>query len=318
MKSLVSDIQKCSVNDGPGIRTAVFLKGCNMRCTWCHNPETVSFEKQIFWNRRLCTQPGICYDVCPENAINLPIPPEEAQAEGSTYQKIIRDRCTLCMECVTACPQGAFEISGKEMSVEDVLNVVQQDQLFYDNSGGGLTLSGGELTSHQVFARALLQGAKKRHLHIAIDTNGHCDWPVLEELAGMADVVLFDIKHLDNEAHKKATGVGNKKVLANLERLSQTGVEIWVRIPVIPDLTNSVEYQVQVADFLAGLTGKISRVDLIPYHNWCQSKYDWLGEDWGHADNEAIEPGELEKFRGLYESKGLRVVIGGSGFATTN
>lgn len=318
MKSLVSDIQKCSVNDGPGIRTAVFLKGCNMRCTWCHNPETVSFEKQIFWNRRLCTQPGICYDVCPENAINLPIPPEEAQAEGSTYQKIIRNRCTLCMECVSTCPQGAFEISGREMSVEDVLKVVQQDQLFYDNSGGGLTLSGGELTSHQVFARALLQGAKKRHLHIAIDTNGHCDWPVLEELAGMADVVLYDVKHLDNEAHKKATGVGNKKILANLEKLAQTGVEIWVRIPVIPDLTDSVEYQARVADFLAGLTGKIARVDLIPYHNWCQSKYDWLGEDWGHANNEAIEPAELEKFRGFYESKGLRVVMGGSGFATTN
>ncbi len=315
MKSLVSDIQKYSVNDGPGIRTAVFLKGCNMRCPWCHNPETISFEKQIFWNRRLCTQPGVCYEVCPENAINLPIPPEESQEEGSSYQKIIRDRCTLCMKCVSACPQDAFEVSGKDMSVEDILDVVEQDQPFYENSGGGLTLSGGELTSHREFALALLQGAKKRYLHIAIDTNGHCDWPVMEEFASLADVVLYDIKHLDNELHKEITGVGNEKVLKNLKMLSQTGVEIWVRIPVIPDITDSVEYQSQAADFLADLPGKIRRVDLIPYHNWCQPKYDWLDKNWNYPDSESIEPAELEKYRSFYEEKGLTVVVGGSGFA---
>lgn len=285
-----------------------------MRCAWCHNPETIKFDAQIFWKSRLCMQCGTCARVCPMGAANLPIPVEVAQAEDSTYYKIDYDKCSYCMECVKACPYGALEITGRRMSVDEIMEIVEQDAPFYENSGGGFTLSGGDPAAHPDFSEELLRHAKKRGLHTCMDTNGHCSWSVFERLIPYVDIFLFDIKHLDDSLHRKMTGVTNKRVLENIGLLAKNKADVWVRIPIIPEFSDQIDYHVRVADFLSGLPGSIGRVDLIPFHNWCQNKYQWLGLDWRYRNVEAIEPSAMVQYLECYKNKDLNVTIGGSGF----
>ncbi len=313
-RALITDIQRFAVNDGPGFRTLVFLKGCALRCSWCHNPEAIASYPEIYWKRRLCAQCGACLDVCPLDAISPPIPPEQAQQEGSTYHKIIRERCNRCMKCVGACHYGALVTVGKPMTIEEILNEVESDRPFYDNSGGGMTLSGGEPTLHAELAGELLEAARQRGLHICLDTSGYCDWEVLERLIKNTDIVLFDIKHIDPEKHRQMTGVSNEAILQNLTRLAASGVETWVRIPVIPGLNDSVDLHDRVAGLISGLPGSIARIDLLPFHNWCENKYDWLGINWKFKDIEAVNPFTVEFLMDCYKDRGLNVTIGGSGF----
>ncbi len=311
---LVTQIQKFAVNDGPGFRTNVFLKGCPLQCTWCHNPETIAAYPELFWKRRLCVQCGACLDACPKNAIEAPVDPAFSQAEGSSYRKIIRDKCDLCMECVTKCIYGALEVTGVPMSLKEILDEVEQDRPFYENSGGGLTLSGGEPTVHTDFAEEILAGSRARGLHNCLDTNGHCKWEDLERLLKNTDIVLFDLKHIDTVAHKEKTGVGNELILENLRKLMEFGAETWVRIPVVPDFNDGLEFHLKAAEFLAGLPGKIARVDLLGFHNWCQDKYGWLDIPWPLGRFEAMDPGMLEIPLDFYKAKGLVATVGGSGF----
>ena len=311
---LITQIQKFAVNDGPGFRTNVFLKGCNLRCKWCHNPETQSLTKELYWKRRLCVQCGACLDVCPNDAINPPIAPEEAQSEGSTYHKVIFECCDYCMKCVDACKFGALEIVGNQMSVDEVLDEVEQDRPFYDNSGGGMTISGGDPLVHLEFTHMLLDGANNRGLHICVDTAGHCPWSDLEGVVKKADIILYDLKHLDSSEHERMTGVPNELILENLSKLVGSGVKVWLRIPVIPEFSDSYEYHERVSEFLLGLPGSLERIDLLAFHNWCQDKYDWLGLDWDMGRYESIDPAEIEPFIEIYEGKGLRATLGGSGF----
>jgi pyruvate formate lyase activating enzyme len=311
---LITEIQKFAVNDGPGFRTNVFLKGCGLKCRWCHNPETINPGLEIYWKNRLCLQCGRCLEVCPNDAIYPPIEPEESRKEDSTYHKIIREKCDRCLKCVEACPYGALIIVGKPLSIKEILDEVIQDKPFYDNSGGGMTLSGGEPTAHPEFANKLLSGARERGLHTCIDTNGFSDWRVLNRLIEQVDVVLFDLKHLDDRMHKQGTGVGNEIILKNLTLLSESGREIWIRIPVIPGFNDSMAFHTAASTYIAGLPRKVSRVDLIPFHNYCQDKYNWLGIDWELKDMEPIEPSFLEIPADLYREKGFFTTIGGSGF----
>lgn len=312
--TLVTEIQKFAVNDGPGIRTLVFLKGCPLRCTWCHNPETQAFGPEIYWKARLCVQCGACLEACPNHAIQPPIPPFDAQAENSTYHKIIRERCDRCMACVDACPYNALVKVGDAMTVDEILKEVEKDRPFYENSGGGMTLSGGEPTSHMDFALEILTAAKKRGLHVCLDTNGHCEWDVLETLTARVDIVLFDMKHMDSALHKQHTGIGNEKILKNLKQLVAAGRNIWVRIPIIPGFNDNKAFHSEASTFLSRFKGQISRVDLLPFHNWCQDKYGWLGMDWSLKDIEATDPSFLEIPAELYRAKGLTTTVGGSGF----
>ncbi len=314
---LVTDIQRYSVNDGPGFRTNVYLKGCPLKCTWCHNPETISPEPDIYWKRRLCVQCGACLDVCDRDAISPPIPPEEAQQEGATYQKIIRERCNRCLKCIDACAYDALEISGLPMTVESVMAEVEADRIFYDTSGGGMTLSGGEPTSQREFSLALLAEAKNRRIHTCLDTNGFCNWDSLASLLPMTDIVLFDLKHMDPERHKAGTGVDNKRILENLARLAASGKEYWIRIPVVPAFNDGPEFHKTAARFLADLPSHPARIDLLPFHNWCENKYDWLGRDWALKFTEAMQPFFLELPAEIYRDQGLTVTIGGSGFEET-
>lgn len=311
---LITQIQRFAVNDGPGFRTNVFLKGCSLRCKWCHNPETQSLSAELYWRRRLCVQCGACLDACPQDAINPPISPEEAQTEGSTYHKIILERCDMCMKCVDACKYGALEIAGTPMSVDEVLDEVDQDRPFYDNSGGGMTISGGEPLVHLEFVNSLLDGAKARGLHVCLDTSGFCPWSDLEGLAKKSDIILYDLKHLDSSEHERMTGVSNKLILENLSKLLENGFEVWLRIVVIPEYSDSFEYHERVAKYLAGLPGRLVRIDLLPYHDWCQDKYNWLGRKWQMDAYEAIDPAEVDPLMDPYEDEGLNVTLGGSGF----
>lgn len=315
---LITDIQRFAVNDGPGFRTNVYLKGCPLRCEWCHNPETMDDLPDIYWKRRLCLQCGECMDACPNAAINPPVAPELARMPESGYQKIIRSRCDLCMNCITACRYEALSIIGKPMTKDEILEEVEKDRPFYDNSGGGMTLSGGEPTAHADFSAGLLKAAKQRGLHTCLDTNGFCNWTILQQITQYTDILLFDLKHIDTEPHKKRTGVDNTMILKNLTRLSKTGKEIRVRIPVIPGFNDAIDVHVRTADFLSGLPGNIRRVDLLAYHNWCQDKYDWLGIDWSMKEIEATEPSFLEIPADIYREKGLAATVGGSGFENNN
>ena len=311
---LITDIARFSVNDGPGFRTNVFLKGCPLRCAWCHNPETISAHPEIYWKRRLCVQCGACMDACPRGAVRPPIAPELGSREDSPYHKIDRRRCDCCMECVRACMYDALQVVGKPMSAAEVLEEVERDRPFYSNSGGGMTVSGGEPTSYPGFCLELLSGAKDRELHTCIDTNGHCDFNVLKELAGQADIVLYDLKHLDPMKHLEKTGVLNDRILDNLSRLSRVHGEIWIRIPVVPGFNDDLEFHSRASEFISSLGGSIRRVDLLAYHNWCQDKYSWLGIDWSYRDTEAMDPSFLEIHADLYREKDLNVTVGGSGF----
>ena len=311
---LVSDIQRFSVNDGPGFRTNVYLKGCTLRCAWCHNPETMAPFREIYWKRRLCVECGRCFEACPRDAIEPPPPPGVIRPQGSSSQRILRDRCDRCMKCVEACPSGALEIVGKSMTVEEILEEVERDRPFYDTSGGGMTLTGGEPTFHAGFAAGLLAAARARGLHCCLDTNGYCDWEVLLGVSRSADIVLYDLKHTDPDAHRRGTGVDNRVILGNLARLSETGKEIWVRIPGIPGFNDFVDLHERASEFLAGLPRPIARVDLLPFHNWCQDKYGWLGRRWGLGQTESLSPVLLEMHAAIYRAKGLEATVGGSGF----
>lgn len=314
---LITDIAKFSVNDGPGFRTNVFIKGCPLKCEWCHNPETIADYPELYWKRRLCVQCGACLEACPKDAINPPIEPELSNSEDSTYHKINRAKCNNCMKCVDVCIYDALEVAGKAMSISEIMDEVEQDRPFYSTSGGGMTISGGEPTAHPAFTLALLKEAKKREIHTCIDTNGCCDFNVLKEIAEHSDIVLFDLKHLDSVKHLEKTGVKNDLILKNLELLCKTDSVIWIRIPVIPGFNDSIEFHTQASLYIALLGGHVERVDLIPFHNYCQDKYSWLGKEWSYRETDSIDPSFLEIYADLYRQHGLVTTVGGSGFEKT-
>jgi len=307
---LITNIQRYSINDGPGIRTNVFIKGCFLSCAWCHNPECIHAEMEIYWKRTLCQQCGLCLTVCPEGAIYPPIPVEEA-VESDTYYKIDYSKCTKCLKCVDVCPYEALSKVGDPLTIDQILKEVERDFPFYLNSGGGMTVTGGEPTSQPEFVTELLQEGKKKSLNICLDTSGYCPWAVLERMVPYVDIFLYDLKHLDPEEHRRMTGVTNEIILENLKKLSLTGKDIRIRIPVIPEYNDSYEYIEKVAKFLKNLPGPIQGVDLLPYHNWCQEKYRWLGMRWDLEEMESIDPEELEPLKEILEDNDIKATIGG-------
>lgn len=262
----IFDIQRCSLHDGPGIRTTVFLKGCPLRCLWCHNPESICPERQLAYQASLCTFCRRCADLCPQGVHDV----------REEEHLVHRERCTLCGACVEACPARALEILGRQVSVEEVIEEVLRDRIFYETSGGGMTLSGGEPSLQPDFSMGLLHTARQEGLHTCLDTCGFCDYQTLSRLASSADLVFYDIKETDPQRHKEWTGVDNARILDNLRRLDAGGTVTRLRCPIIPGLNDREDHLRALADLAASLSG-CEGVELLGYHRLGQGKRERLG-----------------------------------------
>ena len=266
-RGMVFNIQKFSLQDGPGIRTTVFLKGCPLRCRWCSNPESQLPHAQIMIHTIRCIGCRSCINVCQRNAILF--------KEGRVSH-IERGICDLCRQCADVCPSKAIETTGRVMSVSEVMAEVLQDRLFYVNSNGGVTFSGGEPLAQPEFLLALLRESKKELLHTALDTCGYAPWECLETTLDYVNLILYDHKHTLPDVHAEWTGVDNRLIRQNLKRIAGQGkVEIWIRVPVIPGFNDKADE----IDRLRHLVNEIrpTKVSLLPYHTWGAGKYERLG-----------------------------------------
>jgi pyruvate formate lyase activating enzyme len=262
----VFDIRRYAIHDGPGIRTAVFLKGCALSCLWCHNPESQSPTPEALVHEGRCIRCGTCVEVCPEHAV--------AWTESGPVTD--RARCVACGTCTHTCTADAREIVGHEMDVEAVLAVVERDRPFYEVSGGGMTLTGGEPLFQRDFTAALLRGARTRGLHTVLDTCGFAAWDVFDTLRHDVDVFLYDVKLMDTVRHRHFTGVPNAPVLDNLRRLVEAHHRVVMRVPVVPGVTDDEENLDAIAALAADLPG-LEGVELVPYHALGLDKYRRLG-----------------------------------------
>lgn len=296
---LITDVKKFAVHDGPGIRTTVFLKGCPLHCLWCHNPETQSTRPQVGYLAIECIGCGRCVGVCPQDALHL--------TEAGIIRKA--ERCTGCGACAEVCPAGAMVLYGRGVSVDEVICEVEKDRPFYENSGGGMTLSGGEPLLQPEFCAALLRTAADRGLGTCLDTCGHVPWAALEAVVADTDLFLYDLKLIDSARHAEATGCGNELILGNLLRLAQTGSNVIVRVPVVPGANATEQDIAAIASFVADLPGAID-IELLAYHELGESKFKRLGLEYPLA---GLRPpgGELmAALARVVESHGVKCTIG--------
>ena len=297
MDGLVFDIQRFSIHDGPGIRTTVFLQGCNLRCLWCHNPESQSPAPQVQFMAGKCIVCAKCVEVCPQHAQQV--------LDGKRVYR--RDRCRTCGVCVTTCFAGALVIKAKRMTVEQVMAEVERDGPYYVDSKGGVTFSGGEPALQKGFLLALLKASRQRGYHSAVDTAANVPWSTLEALLPWTSLFLVDLKALGAAKHVEGTGVSNRRILHNLSRLAASGADVWVRIPVIPGFNDDAAELGQIAAFLSGLKG-VQKVELLPFHHLGASKYDSLGLDYPSKSLTPPAGDHMQALLQLFAEKGLNVV----------
>jgi glycyl-radical enzyme activating protein len=295
----VFNIERFAIRDGPGIRTTVFLKGCPLRCLWCANPESMSPAPQLFYLENLCTRCYRCIEACPNKATTKTL-------DGAI--KIDRSVCKACGKCVEACPNKAREISGKLMTVDEVLEEVKRDTLFYQNSGGGVTFSGGEPTHQPEFLWHLLKASQESGIHTALDTSGFVKPEILKKILEHTDLVLYDIKHMDPAKHKDLTGVDNRLILENAKMIAAMGKPMIIRVPLIPGHNDSPENIKALAEFMLSLG--LKRVDLLPYHSLGKIKYYRLGMEYKLSDLKPHQGDEVAKIKADLESYGLQVGVG--------
>ena len=293
----VFDIQRYSINDGPGIRTTVFFKGCPLGCLWCDNPESQFKMPELLYLPSLCINCHRCVATCPHGATT--VGPDDRI-------RIDRGLCQVCGKCVETCPTGARVIVGELKTVEEVYQIVSKDTLFYRNSGGGMTASGGEPTHQPEFLKSLLTRCQEAGLHTALDTCGLIDWKTLEKILEHVDLVLFDLKHMDSETHRKLTDVGNEIILNNLESMAKLK-SVVVRIPLVPGYTDSKANIEASGQFLSHIG--VSRVDVVPYHQLGVGKYERLGKKYALSGVEAMSDERTEICMQILERYGLEVDV---------
>lgn len=292
-KGITFNIQKFSIHDGPGIRTTVFFKGCPLRCEWCSNPESQIKNVQILHDQSKCSYCLSCVAACPNGAI--------------TYEdnKIIinEDKCVGCLTCVNSCPNRALSYEGDYQTVDEIVDICMQDIDFYEESGGGVTISGGEGMSQPEFLKKLISELKKNSVHVAIETTGYVKKETFEELARELDLLLFDVKHYDREKHYNGTKVYNDLIVENLKWAIDNGIEVLPRIPVIPDFNDSLEDAEGLAELLVEVGAK--KVQLLPFHQFGEKKYELLNRNYKYKNKKALYPEDLEEYQKIFLDKGL-------------
>jgi pyruvate formate lyase activating enzyme len=303
LKGLIFDIQKFAIHDGGGIRTLVFLKGCPLLCPWCSNPESLAGKPEITFVCNNCIGCGKCLEICPSDAINR----DESNGKGLT---IDRDRCTLCGQCAKHCYAGAINIIGRYLSVPELMEIIERDRKFYEQSNGGVTFSGGEPTTQPEFLKAALKETQRRGIHTAIETSSFVNWETYASILEHVDLVLTDIKHMDDAEHKRLTGVSNKVILDNLRNISRLGIPVKIRLPLIPGFNDSTRNLEATADFVERLS-HVQSLDILPYHRLGEMKWGQLGQDYSLAGVEALTLEETEARIQLFRDHGLKVSIGG-------
>ena len=301
IKGIVFNIQKYSIHDGPGIRTVVFLKGCPLRCEWCSNPESSQTDIEIMYNSEICMLCKQCIFVCIINALKLD--------EENQFININRIECDKCGKCVEICPSGALTLAGRYMTVEEVLQEVKKDTLFYRKSGGGITLSGGEPGSQPDFSEAILKSAYSMGIHTAIETCGYYSEEILKRLVKWTDIFLYDIKHIDDLKHIHGTGVSNKLILNNFRKLIESGASVIVRIPIIPEFNATKEDMRLIGQFLLEVNG-FKEIHLLPYHRLGNSKVTSLGKA-KKIKRKLLPEKELFDLKEVLTQFGFKVQIGG-------
>lgn len=297
---VVFDIKRYAVHDGPGIRTTVFLKGCPLRCLWCHNPESWYQAPEPSLRASRCQACGRCADSCPHEAIAC-----RDNVAVTDFEK-----CEVCGQCIDVCPAGAREIVGRSVSVAEIVAEIERDVIFYDESGGGVTISGGEPLMQDTFTTALAAECHARHLHTALDTTCYAPWCVLETLLDNVDLFLCDLKHMDSNAHERLTGVPNDLILENIRRLAQHKKAIILRVPVVPGLNDSEQNLTAIAEFAQELDG-VDRLDLLPYNEAMQAKVARLARPYQLWQAKAPDRQRMELLADRLSKSGLSVKIDG-------
>lgn len=290
MRGRIFNIQKYSIHDGPGIRTTVFLKGCPLNCSWCHNPESQSFDKELLFFPNRCINCGECMRIC----------------------KVMRkpELCIKCGQCAEICCTNAIELAGKEIEADELLKELEKDIIFYDSSKGGVTISGGEPLSQPDFTLKLLKGCKRKGIHTAVDTCGFGKPEDLREIANFADLFLYDIKLMDKEKHLQYTGAGNDLIMENLKLLSSRSKRIWIRIPLIPGI-NDDEGNIRATANLVRNTAGVEQVNLLPYHNAAAEKYNRLNKAYQLNHIKLPQKEYIDEIAEQYRKQGVNVIIGG-------
>lgn len=302
IKGRVFSVQGYSIHDGPGVRTTVFLNGCPLRCKWCQNPESQKLEPALFFFPEKCTGCGACVPACPERAISL----------ENGLSKTDRTLCCACGSCAKACPSKARELVGEEKSAGELLERICRDRIFFASSGGGVTLSGGEVLSQPQFSAALLELCKTEGLHTAIETCGFGSWDSFERILDHTDLVLYDFKHMDSASHKLGTGVGNELILENAERVYHTAKKkMAARVPIIPGFNDTQENMASLASFIMNRLGAGVKVHLLPYHNLGESKKERMEQYGAQFKTDVPTDESLTFLMRPFESAGIDVVVGG-------
>lgn len=299
---VITNIQKMCMNDGPGYRTMVFMKGCNLNCQWCHNPEGKRRFPEVIPYIDNCTDCGECLKVCPAGALNL---------EGEKKPRLDRGLCTTCLQCVKTCRYDGVVIWGEIVTVEYVMDEVMKDEPFYIHSGGGLTLSGGEPMVQPDFALALMKATKEKGIGTALDTCGQAPWEDFERVLEYTDMVLFDVKIMDCHEHREYAGVGNELLLENARRIAALGKKMRIRIPVIPGRNDSMKNWEETAKFIEELGDAVLGVDLLPYHPYAGGKYKAFGMDYPFTVGEGLEDEALESVVDFFVDHTPEVTVGG-------
>ena len=299
LRGIIVQFERYAVHDGPGIRTVVYLKGCPLRCLWCHSPETQSGKSEVAIRGDRCIRCGTCVDTCEHGAV----------VDAGTYYDVERDVCALCAECAALCPTGARDVIGRAMTVDEVVAELERDTVFFDESGGGVTISGGEPLMQPEFVSALVEACRVRRLHTAVETCGAGDPEALARIAANTDLFLYDLKLMDDERHRRATGASNRVILENLERLVARRANVRVRFPLVPGVNDDESNVAALGAFVASLG--LPGLDVLPYHRAGIAKYRRLGRTYPLPDVHPPSNGTLEAAVERLAGLGLTVHVGG-------